>query len=46
MITVKATSVKSALSEQGGTVDIFYNIEIEDTAMGSMEYHLSINPIS
>ena len=46
MITVKATSVKSALTEQGGTVDIIYNIEIEDTAMGTMEYHLSVNPIS
>lgn len=46
MITVKATSVKSDLTEQGGTVDIYYNIEIEDTAMGSMEYHLTINPIS
>ncbi len=46
MITVKATSVKSTLTEQGGTVDIYYNIEIEDTAMGSMEYHLTINPIS
>ena len=46
MITVKATSVKSALDEKGGTVDILYNIEIEDTAMGSMEYHLSINPVS
>ena len=46
MITVKATSVKSALTEQGGTVDIIYNIEIEDTAMGTMEYHLTINPVS
>ena len=46
MIAVRATSVKSALSEQGGTVDIIYNIEIEDTAMGTMEYHLTINPVS
>ena len=46
MITVKATSVKSAVTEQGGTVDIYYNIEIEDTAMGTMEYHLTVNPIS
>ena len=46
MITVKATSVKSALTEQGGTVDIVYNIEIEDTAMGTMEYHLTVNPVS
>jgi uncharacterized beta-barrel protein YwiB (DUF1934 family) len=46
MIAVRATSVKSALTDQGGTVDIYYNIEIEDTAMGSMEYHLTINPVS
>ena len=46
MIAVRATSVKSALDEKGGTVDILYNIEIEDTAMGTMEYHLSITPIS
>ena len=46
MIAVRATSVKSALTEQGGTVDIIYNIEIEDTAMGTMEYHLTINPVS
>ena len=46
MIAVRATSVKSALTDQGGTVDILYNIEIEDTAMGTMEYHLTINPVS
>lgn len=46
MIAVKATKVQSNVSERGGTVDIHYNIEIEDTAMGSMEYHLDINPIS
>ena len=46
MIAVRATSVKSALSDRGGTVDIIYNIEIEDTAMGTMEYHLTINPVS
>ena len=46
MIAVKATKVRSDVSEAGGTLDIHYNIEIEDTAMGSMEYHLDINPIS
>jgi uncharacterized beta-barrel protein YwiB (DUF1934 family) len=46
MIAVQATKVESRVSDQGGTVDIYYNIEIEDTAMGSMEYHLTINPIS
>ena len=46
MIAVRATSVKSDLTEQGGTGDIVYNIEIEDTAMGTMEYHLTVNPVS
>ena len=46
MIAVRATSVKSDLTEQGGTVDIVYNIEIEDTAMGTMEYHLTVTPVS
>ncbi len=46
MLTVKATKVCSDLSEQGGTVDIHYQIEIEDTAAGAVEYHLDINPIS
>ena len=46
MIAVRATSVKSDLTEQGGTVDIVYNIELEDTAMGTMEYHLTVNPVS
>ena len=46
MIAVKATKVKSSLSEQGGTVDIHYNIEIEDTAMGTVEYHIEVEPIS
>ena len=42
MITVKATKVESAVTEAGGTVDIHYNIEIEDTAAGTVEYHLDI----
>ena len=46
MITVKATKVESALDERGGTVDIRYNIEIEDTAAGTVEYHLDVDPIS
>lgn len=46
MLTVKATKVESSLSEQGGSVDIHYNIEIEDTAAGDVEYHIEVNPIS
>ncbi|MBE6951180.1 MAG: DUF1934 domain-containing protein [Ruminococcaceae bacterium] len=46
MIAVKATRVHSAVDEKGGTVDIHYQIEIEDTAMGTVEYHVEINPVS
>ena len=46
MLTVMATKVKSDVSEQGGTVDIHYNIEIEDTNAGTVEYHIEVNPIS
>ena len=46
MIAVKATKVQSAVNENGGTVDIHYQIEIEDTAMGTVEYHLDIQPVS
>ena len=46
MIAVKATKVNSAVNEQGGTLDIHYNIEIEDTAMGTVEYHVEVQPLS
>ena len=46
MIAVKATKVASNVTEQGGTVDIHYNIEIEDTAMGTVEYHVQVQPLS
>ena len=46
MLTVMATKVESAITEQGGTVDIHYNIEIEDTNAGTVEYHIEVNPIA
>lgn len=46
MLTVKATKVSSAISEAGGTLDIHYNIEIEDTSAGNVEYHIEVTPIS
>ena len=46
LIAVKATKIETAVSERGGTIDIHYNIEIEDTAMGTVEYHLDIDPVS
>ena len=44
MLTVMATKVQSDVSEQGGTVDIRYNIEIEDTNAGTVEYHIEVSP--
>ena len=44
MLTVMATKVKSNVSEQGGTVDIHYNIEIEETGAGTVEYHIEVSP--
>ena len=46
MLTVMATKVESAITEQGGTVDIHYNIEIEDTNAGMVEYHIEVSPIA
>ena len=42
MITVCATKVSFQLSEQGGTVDLVYGIDIEQSAGGLVEYHLDI----
>lgn len=44
MITVCATKVSYDLTEQGGTVDLTYNIELEQTAAGQIDYHLQIRP--
>jgi len=43
MITVCATQVRFDLSEDGGVVDLVYNIEIEQNAAGVIDYHLQIN---
>ena len=42
MITVTARALEDALSEQGGTVDLSYGIEIEQTAAGTIDYHLDV----
>ena len=42
MITVCATKLQAELTEQGGTVDLDYSIEIENTAAGTISYHLEI----
>ena len=42
MITVCATRVSYDLTEAGGTIDLTYGIDIENTAAGVIEYHLDI----
>ena len=42
MITVCATKVTFDLSEEGGTVDLEYKIEIEQSSAGMIDYHLDV----
>lgn len=42
MITVCATDVRYDITEQGGTIDLVYSIEIEQSAAGQINYHLDI----
>lgn len=44
MLTVCATLIQWDLSFQGGTVDLQYQIEIEQSAAGTVNYHLEIKP--
>ena len=42
MITVCATKVVYDITEKGGTIDLTYAIEVEQTAAGMIDYHLDI----
>ena len=42
MLSVKATSVFFDIVPDGGVIDLSYNIEIENTQAGVIEYHLDI----
>ena len=42
MLTVCAQKVRYDIAENGGTIDLLYSIEIENTAAGHIEYHLDI----
>lgn len=42
MITVCATEVRYEITEEGGTIDLVYGIEIEQSAAGMIDYHLDI----
>lgn len=42
MITVNATKIQCAVSEEGGWVDLSYSIAIEQSAAGNIDYRLEI----
>lgn len=42
LISVCASQIRWEISWQGGTVDLNYQIEIEQSAAGSVAYHLDI----
>ena len=42
MLTVCASRVRYDINTTGGTIDLTYTIEIEQTAAGVIEYHLDI----
>ena len=45
MITVCASKVDWQLTEDGGYIDLIYGIEIEQSTVGVIDYHLDIKPI-
>ncbi|MBQ8748210.1 MAG: DUF1934 domain-containing protein [Oscillospiraceae bacterium] len=45
MLTVCATRVETDLTENGGTIDLSYNISVEHSAAGVIDYHLDIKAI-
>ena len=42
MLSVKATTVFFDILPEGGVIDLSYNIEIENTQAGVIDYHLDI----
>ena len=46
MMRVCAKSVYFDITPEGGSIDLVYDIEIENTAAGQIDYHLDIRAIS
>lgn len=42
MLSVCATSIVTNLSDNGGSIDLVYTIDIENNAAGTIDYHLDI----
>ncbi len=45
MITVCATRIFAQIGDEGGMIDLVYNIDIEHSAAGTVDYHLEIRSI-
>lgn len=44
MISVTATKIRGNITAAGGVIDLVYRIEIEQSASGTVDYHLDIQP--
>ena len=44
MICVRASRVMADICTDGGMIDLVYDIELEQTAAGTIDYHLDIRP--
>ena len=45
LLTVCANKIEFDISESGGTVDLSYGIEIEQSAAGVIDYHLEMKTV-
>ena len=43
MITVCASRIFAQLGDQGGMIDLVYTVDIENSAVGTVDYHLDIS---
>ena len=44
-VTVRATKIHADMGMDGGVVDLVYDIEVERSSAGVVEYHLEIKPL-
>ena len=44
MISVRADRVMADICHDGGVIDLIYTIELEQSAAGTIDYHLDIRP--
>lgn len=45
MVTVCAERVWAQITPEGGTIDLVYSIQVEQSAAGQIDYHLDITPV-